>query len=345
MQKRSRRATDTLSPPQMRGNLPCMLYGLILVMAALVLFTLRIVWNSLFFFARPGLIGAPDGSFLYYCGIPVLTGVLLIYIDLRFLLPKKRAHQGVHSDPVQNKLLTAVLTAFNDELAIGLAVADFIAHPLVKRVLVIDNNSVDDTRSVAEKAGATVICEKRAGYGNCVYRAFEEALKFSDTEMVLLCEGDRTFRAADIEKFLAYVPHAEIVNGTRIVEQLRERDTQLSTFIYYGNFVVGKLLELKHIGRGTFTDVGTTYKLCRTSALEKLLPHLDRKINLEFNAHFLDTALELGIRIVECPITFFARMGLSKGGNINNSRALKTGLRMIVGMLVSWRLVTARKVK
>ena len=25
--------------------------------------------------------------------------------------------------------------------------------------------------------------------------------------------------------------HAEIVNGTRIVEQLRDRDTQLSTFI------------------------------------------------------------------------------------------------------------------
>ncbi len=106
--------------------------------------------------------------FLYYCGVPVLIGVLLVYIDLRFLLPRKRAFQGVHNDPVTNKALTVALTAFNDELSIGPAVADFIAHPSVRRVLVIDNNSADATRSVAEQAGATVISEKRVGYGSCV---------------------------------------------------------------------------------------------------------------------------------------------------------------------------------
>jgi len=29
---------------------------------------------------------------------------------------------------------------------------------------------------------------------------------------------------------------------------------------------------------------------------------------------------------VECPITFFARVGKSKGGNVNNARAMKVGL-------------------
>jgi glycosyltransferase involved in cell wall biosynthesis len=235
-----------------------------------------------------------------------------------------------------------VLTAYNDEQSIGSAVSDFVAHPSVRRVLVVDNNSIDQTPGIAAKAGAIVIREPMRGYGNCVYRAFDEALKYADTELVLLCEGDMTFRAFDIDKFLAYIPHADIVNGTRIVEQLRDRDTQLSTFMYYGNFAAGKLLELKHIGRGTFTDVGTTYKLCRTGALEKLLPHLDRRVNLEFNAHFLDTALRDGIDIVECPVTFFARVGQSKGGNVNNFRALQVGLRMIVGMLMGWRFVARR---
>lgn len=59
----------------------------------------------------------------------------------------------------------------------------------------------------------------------------------------------RTFRARDIDKFLAYLPHAELVNGTRIVEQLRAYITQLNTFMYYGNFFVGKLLEIKHLGK------------------------------------------------------------------------------------------------
>lgn len=190
-----------------------------------------------------------------------------------------------------------------------------------------------------------MIRENTAGYGSCVYRAFQEGLKKTDTDLILLCEGDRTFRAFDIDKFLAYIPHAEIVNGTRIVEQLRERDTQLSTFMYYGNFAVGKLLEFKHIGRGTFTDVGTTYKLCRREALERLLPFLDRRINLEFNAHFLDTVLRLGIEIVECPITFFARVGKSKGGNASNARALRTGLRMILGLVFGWGIVSDRSEK
>ena len=133
------------------------------------------------------------------------------------------------------------------------------------------------------------------------------------------------------------IDHADAVNGTRIVEQLREYSTQLSTFMYYGNFFVGKLLELKHLGRGTFTDVGTTYKLVRRESLERLMPILNPEVNLEFNAHFLDTALASGERLVECPITFHPRVGRSKGGNANNIRALLVGLRMIWGLCRGWR--------
>jgi hypothetical protein len=127
------------------------------------------------------------------------------------------------------------------------------------------------------------------------------------------------------------------VNGTRIVEQLRDYSTQLSTFMYYGNFFVGKLLEAKHLGRGTFTDVGTTYKLIRRDCLVRLMPALKPQVNLEFNAHFMDTALSLGERLVECPITFHPRVGVSKGGNVNNLRALAVGTRMIAGLLSNWR--------
>jgi hypothetical protein len=107
--------------------------------------------------------------------------------------------------------------------------------------------------------------------------------------------------------------------------------------MYYGNFAVGKLLELKHIGRGTLTDVGTTYKLVRNVTLARLLPKLNRNVNLEFNAHFLDTALGLGIRLVECPVTFYSRVGESKGGNSSNWRALNVGLRMTAGILFGWK--------
>jgi hypothetical protein len=66
---------------------------------------------------------------------------------------------------------------------------------------------------------------------------------------------------------------------------------------------------------------------------------LDRTVNLEFNAHFLDQALRAGMMVVECPITFHARVGVSKGGNVNDWRALAVGLRMSLGIIFGWRFV------
>jgi glycosyltransferase involved in cell wall biosynthesis len=274
---------------------------------------------------------------LRLCGsASIWTGLALATIDLFVLLPHKRQEHDIDPQYLENVAVTVVLTAYNDELSIGLAVKDFSAHPRVRRVIVVDNNSRDRTAEVAENAGATVVLEKQQGYGHCVFRALSEGLAANDADLTLLCEGDMTFRAYDIDKFLAYIPHADIVNGTRIVEQLRLRDTQLTTFMYYGNFFVGKLLEAKHIGHGTFTDVGTTYKLCRNSALRRLLPLLNPQINLAFNAHFLDRALFHEFRLLECPVTFHNRVGVSKGGNVNDWRAFRVGMAMIKGIVLGW---------
>lgn len=277
-----------------------------------------------------------NAAIVWYSGIPFTFGLLLAGLDLALLLPAKRRHSRRNElVPVDDRRVVVALTAYNDEKSIGEAVLDFRSHPFVRRVIVVDNNSRDKTGEVAASAGARVVTETNPGYGRCVYRCFEEALN-EDTDLIVLCEGDMTFRANDLEKLLAYIDHADIVNGTRIVEQLREYSTQLSTFMYYGNFFVGKLLELKHFGRGTFTDVGTTYKLMRRASLQPLMSLLNPEINLEFNAHFLDTALASGARLVECPITFHARVGVSKGGNVSNIRALRVGLRMIAGLCFGW---------
>ena len=81
------------------------------------------------------------------------------------------------------------------------AVKDFRAHPLVRRVIVISNNSKDRTMELAGQAGAMVFNETRQGYGACVHRALREALNFEDTELTVLCEGDLTFRAGTWKNF------------------------------------------------------------------------------------------------------------------------------------------------
>jgi len=314
------------------------LYGFLFISIALFAYVSNVLLGPLrLLVLNPPLFLRINELIIWYSGIPLVIGTALISWDLLRNVTRIRDAKFVRNDPPANRFLAVALTAYNDERSIGGAVNDFSAHPLVKRVIVISNNSTDRTMEIVEQAGAIVFNETRQGYGACVHRALREALKFEDTELTMLCEGDLTFRAADIEKFLAYIPHADIVNGSRIVEQLQERDTQLSLYMHYGNLFAGKVLEMKHLGAVSLTDVGTTYTLCRNATLRELLPQLDPRINLEFNAYFLDTALTAGARIIECPVAFYPRVGTSKGGNVNNRIATRLGLRMLFGIFADWR--------
>ncbi len=325
-----------LAPP--RKHAPLLMWGVLSSCVGLATY----LTGVLLVFPRYllGLHSTLDGIsewMVWYSGVPIVAGLALALLDLLFFLDRRKPDAPVRFEPLANRSVTVALTAYNDEESIADAVADFRAHPLVRRVIVVSNNSRDATFERAEAAGAITFDELQPGYGRCVHRCLSEAARFDDTDLVILCEGDLTFRAYDIEKFLAYAPHSDIVNGTRTAEPLRQRVTQLSTFMFYGNIFVGKLLEAKHLGRGTITDVGTTYKLCRRDRLLELLPRLDPSVNLEFNAHFLDTALAEGHVLVECPITFHKRVGVSKGGNINNLRGLSVGLAMIRGIVFGWK--------
>jgi hypothetical protein len=317
---------------------PLLLWGVICVCAGLGMHLIGVLM------VVPGYLLGLNQALLplnewvvWYSGVPIMAGFTLALTDLFILFPGKRRGDEVRCDPIVNRAVTVALTAYNDDLSIAESVQDFLNHPLVRSVIVVSNNSTDATFERAKAAGAITFNETAQGYGHCVHRCLSEAIGLDDTDLIVLCEGDRTFRAYDLEKLLAYAPHADIVNGTRTVEPLRQYTTQLSTFMYYGNVFVGKLLEAKHLGRCTLTDAGTTYKLCRRDALRHLLPVLDPGVNLEFNAYFLDTALAEGYSVVECPVTFHPRVGISKGGNTSNRRAMRVGLRMMAGILFGWR--------
>ncbi len=309
-------------------------FGMVMYLAGVLLVFPRYLLNL------HDLLDPVAEALVWYSGLPIMIGITLSLFDLLYMHKHKKPNVPVRFTPVQRRRVTVALTAYNDEDSIAGAVEDFLLHPLVERVIVVSNNSIDQTFERAEAAGALTFNETAPGYGRCVFRCLSEATRFDDTEFVVLCEGDSTFRAYDIEKLLAYAPHADIVNGTRTVEPLRQYLTQLSVFMYYGNIFVGKLLEAKHLGRGTITDMGTTYKLCRRDSLIRLLPHLNPAVNLEFNAHLLDTALYQNLVLLECPITFHPRIGFSKGGNVNNWRGLVVGVRMILGLLSDWKRYT-----
>lgn len=275
---------------------------------------------------------------IWYSAMPVVLGISLALIDFIFIVRVKRDNKKLENIPCNSKI-TVVLTAYNDEKSIAGAVLDFIKHPLVSKVIVISNNSTDATIEKAKSVGAVVFNEDIQGYGACVHRALKEGLNEISNDLICLCEGDQTFRAYDIDKLMAYIPHSDIVCGTRIVEQLQENRNQLSMFMHYGNFAVAKLLELKYAGEATLSDVGTTYKIIRRKALQILIDKLDPTINHEFNPYFIEMAIKNQISLIECPITFHPRVGVSKGANQSNFKSVIVGLRMIFGIFFGWKLL------
>ena len=315
------------------------LAGIVLIILGFSLYILSVSMGFLRRLISPFILFNKDSIILllWYSGLPIVIGFFLLSIDLFFKVGQKRKIKKLFYKKIRKKEITVLLTAYNDEKSIGLAVNDFKRSKFVKRVIVISNNSKDNTEYIAKKNGAIVFNESKQGYGSCVYRALSESLKFKDSEIICLCEGDMTFRAQDLEKFLAYIDHADVVNGTRIVEQLQEANTQITMFMHYGNLAVAKLLEFKYLGTATLTDVGTTYKIIRKSSLKKIISKLNSDINLDFNPYFLEKCIQNNLRIIECPIAFYPRVGLSKGGNKSDFHAFKLGIKMIFGIIFGWK--------
>lgn len=312
-------------------------FGLLIVIVSITIYLLGVIIAP--FRHIPGLdfINSIAYFLVWYSGLMLLIGFSLILFEIfnkvKYIKSNKE-FKGIENP--NNYKVVVGLTAFNDEESIAQSVVNFLENKNVESVLVVDNNSCDNTFQLAHEAGATVITEKIPGYGSCVYRVLEELAKV-DSEFVVICEGDMTFRAEDISKLIAYANNCDVVMGTRICDQLQSPKTQLSIFMHFGNFFVGKLLESKYLGSCNITDVGCTFKLFRRRIILDLLKNLNRNINLEFNAHLLEVLISSGYCCVEVPITFHQRYGFSKGGNRSNYAAIKVGLAMIIGIIFGWK--------
>jgi hypothetical protein len=274
-------------------------------------------------------------------GVLSLLAVMAFFVIKGRVSPKKLNVMGLEA-PSRSEPIKAVIaiTAYDDAAATAEAVREFRRQPSVTEVIVVDNNSTDDTAILASVAGATVVHETRQGYGFACIRGLTEGLRVKSADVVVLCEGDGTFFAEDLPKFLAYIDHADLVVGNRVVRDLVDGDSQMDHFFTWGNMAVAMLLRLRfwdgrHLGPAGLTDVGCTYRAIRREALESILPDLVVGGN-HFSPHMLLVAIDRGLSVVEIPIRLRRRVGQSKGASQSLLKGLQVGLTMI------WHIMTFR---
>ena len=81
-----------------------------------------------------------------------------------------------------------IIPAFNEEKSIGSVLQDIPAS-LVSEVVVVNNNSTDDTANVARSHGATVLNEAQKGYGSACLTGINYAKKLKP-DLVVFLDGD-----------------------------------------------------------------------------------------------------------------------------------------------------------
>jgi glycosyltransferase involved in cell wall biosynthesis len=84
--------------------------------------------------------------------------------------------------------------------------------PPAYRALVVDNNSTDDTASVARKHGAHVVTERQPGYGSAVHAGIVAAA----TPIVAVLDADGSLDPGELPAMIAELERgADLVTGRR----------------------------------------------------------------------------------------------------------------------------------
>ena len=158
-----------------------------------------------------------------------------------------------------------IIPAYNEAAAIAKVIAEL--PPQVNEVVVVDNNSTDSTASIAKAAGATVLSEKRKGYGYACLKGLDYFRKNTPPDIVVFLDGDYSDYPEELTHLIAPITSNKVdfVVGARVKEK-REQGA-LTPQQIFGNWLACFLMKILFNAR--FNDLGP-FRAIRWDTLEKL---------------------------------------------------------------------------
>ena len=218
-------------------------------------------------------------------------------------------------------IVKVIIPAYNEQDSIANVVNDI--PKIVDEIIVISNNSTDNTPINAKNAGATVLHENKKGYGYACLKGLNyiENQKIKP-EIVVFLDGDYSDYPAQLTELIAPIitKNIDFVLGARVKEQ-RESGAMTPQQIF-GNWLATALMKL--FFGATYTDLGPF----RAIKYEKLMA-----LKMEDKTYGWTVEMQLKVlrnkfTYLEIPVKYRNRIGVSKvSGTIKG--AIFAGIKIL----------------
>ncbi|MBN8677329.1 MAG: glycosyltransferase family 2 protein [Chitinophagales bacterium] len=219
-----------------------------------------------------------------------------------------------------------LIPAWNEEKSLPLVINGLPAN-WIKKVVVCDNGSTDQTAEVAKEAGAVVIHQPERGYGNACLagmRYLNQLPSSEQPEIVVFIDGDFSDYPEELPKVVAPIlkDEMDLVIGSRMLGGM---DADAMTIPQrFGNWLAPALIHLIYGYR--FSDLGP-FRAIRWEAL-KALQMADRDYG--WTVEMQVKAAKMRLSCTEVPVQYRKRAaGQSKvSGTIKGT------------VLAGWKIIT-----
>jgi glycosyltransferase involved in cell wall biosynthesis len=184
-----------------------------------------------------------------------------------------------------------IIPAYNEEKAIGAVIQESLKHS--DKVIVVDNNSFDETFMVAVSSGAEVIECDIQGAGAATRSGIKYALKYNP-DIIVTIDSDGQHDPSEIDKVCELIENgkADVVIGSRFIS-----DGDMPKYRKLGNDIIS--IDYNYYSDSRVKDTQSCFRAFTRDIANKIMLTED---GFGFSTEFLIKARKLGARIAEVPI-------------------------------------------
>ena len=190
--------------------------------------------------------------------------------------------------------IAILIPCYNESKTIEKVITDFKRALPEAVIYVYDNNSTDDTATIAEQAGAVVRHEYQQGKGNVIRRMFREI----DARCYLMADGDDTYPAEYAPEMAKKVLEhgADMVVGDRLSSTYFTENKR--PFHNFGNTLVRGVIN--RLFKSDIRDIMTGYRAFSFQFV-KTFPVLSKgfEIETEMSIHAIDKHMQVENVIID----------------------------------------------